>query len=141
MQDTGRRQWRCINRDGVNTENNNEKIMKIQNKLSGAGRNGLHTTTTTTQPITGIKNVLRAAILASALLAAGGVVAHDGVDDGPDVAVTGTLTVLQADDFEHHSSEVFYSVQDALSHQSHKLHFKGMPPANLQTGDKVALRG
>src|SRR2546425_386860 len=131
MQDTGRRQWRCIKRDGVNTENNNEKIMKIQNKLSGAGRNGLRTTTTT-KPITDIKTALRAAILASVLLAAGGVVAHDGEDDGPDVAVTGTLTVLQADDFEHHSSEAFYSVQDAHSHQSHKLRFKGVPPADLQ---------
>src|SRR6266566_9000072 len=117
MQDTGRRQWRCIKRDGVNTENNNEKIMKIQNELSGAGRNGLRTTTT--QHITGIINALRAAILASALLAAGGVVAHDGDDDGPDVVLTGTLTVLQADDFEHHSSEVFYSVQDAHSQRSY----------------------
>lgn len=139
MQDTGRRQWRCIKREGVNTENSNEKTMKIQNELSGAGRNGLRITTT--QPITDIKNALRAAILASALLAAGGVVAHDGEDDGPDIAVTGTLTVLQADDFEHHSSEVFYSVQDAHSHQSHKLRFKGKPPADVRTGDKVALRG
>src|SRR5688572_8454462 len=57
------------------------------------------------------------------------------------MTVTGDLTVLAADDFVNHRSETFYSLQDATQGRTFHLRFDHTPPNDLQTGDRVTVRG
>ncbi|HYV26647.1 MAG TPA: hypothetical protein VFA77_03880 [Candidatus Eisenbacteria bacterium] len=61
-------------------------------------------------------------------------------DDEAPVTVTGDLTVLQADDFVNHRSEMIYSLKDAAGKTFH-LRFDQTPLENLQTGDRVTVHG
>lgn len=57
------------------------------------------------------------------------------------MTVTGELTVLQADDFVNHRSEMIYLLQDVAQGKTFYLRFGQTPPDDLQTGDKVTVHG
>ena len=56
------------------------------------------------------------------------------------LTLTGTLTVLIADDFVHRRSETLYEVETSPGHRV-GLRFDGTPPANLHSGMKIRVSG
>src|SRR6185436_1655820 len=67
--------------------------------------------------------------------------AHDGEHDEVPMIVTGELTVLQADDFANHRSQITYLLEDSTLGKSFYLRFDKLPEARLQTGLKVKVHG
>ncbi len=67
--------------------------------------------------------------------------AHDDGDTTVPMIVTGDLTVLQADDFVNHRSEMIYLLQDSTLGKTFYLRFDQTAPDHLQTGSRVTVRG
>lgn len=61
--------------------------------------------------------------------------------EGTPIDITGELTVLHGDDFEHGRGQYFYSVQDQATGQQFDLHFPGTPPGHLKSGATVTVHG
>lgn len=57
------------------------------------------------------------------------------------VTVTGELTVVHGDDFDHHRGRFFYFLKDRHTQQTFELHFEDEPPGKLKSGTVVKVRG
>jgi hypothetical protein len=62
------------------------------------------------------------------------------VDAAP-ADVTGVLTVLVADDFQHGNSQALYALEDKASHRKFDIRFQGAIPNGLQSGATVRIHG
>jgi hypothetical protein len=78
--------------------------------------------------------------VAAALLAAGSVVAAPLSGKGF-VAIRGTLSVVQEDDFERSRTERIHSIIDEETGKPFTLRFTGTPDQRLRTGARVLARG
>src|SRR2546426_1141152 len=65
--------------------------------------------------------------------------AHEGDDET--TTVTGKLTVIQADDFDHGRNDIFYIVEDLDTGRKYHIRFESGPPGPIETGAKVTVRG
>jgi len=57
------------------------------------------------------------------------------------VTISGTLSVLQEDDFERDRSRRIYRLRDSVTGQIHRLDFAVAPDPRLVTGSSVVVRG
>lgn len=57
------------------------------------------------------------------------------------VTLTGVLTVVHADDFDHHRSRFFYKLEELKSKHVYDLHFTQLPAASLTSGATVTVHG
>jgi hypothetical protein len=57
------------------------------------------------------------------------------------ITVTGELTVLYADDFDHKRSKILYELKDTRSKKRYNLHFARKPSSKWRTGAIITVRG
>ena len=81
-------------------------------------------------------------LVLATLLTAGPVIAAPvAVPGGRSVAVRGTLSVVQEDDFERSRTERIHTIFDEVSGEPFTLRFSGPPDRRLRTGARVLVRG
>ena len=81
-------------------------------------------------------------LVIAALLAAGSVAAAPvSAPGGKPVAIRGTLSVVQEDDFERSRTERVHTILDDESGKQFTLRFSGTPDRRLRTGARVLARG
>lgn len=62
-------------------------------------------------------------------------------ESGTPVTLNGELTVIYADDFANHRSELIHSIRDERTGQLFRLRFEGEAPANLRGGRRATVKG
>src|SRR5262245_32062200 len=81
-------------------------------------------------------------LVVAAILAASSVVAAPRLGSGArPVAIRGTLSVVQEDDFERSRTERVHTVVDEDTGERFTLRFEGTPGRGLRTGARVLVRG
>jgi hypothetical protein len=68
------------------------------------------------------------------------VASHEG-EDGDDSEITGTLYVIQVDDFDQGCSDVAYWVEESASGKHYQIHFRDKPRPGMRSGAIVKARG
>src|SRR4029079_19056051 len=70
-----------------------------------------------------------------------GISSRPPVSQGPATTITGTLSIVVADDLKTHPAELIHSVRDGRTGRTFRLRFERSSPTDLHTGSRVTARG